>query len=191
MLRIVNIEEIQDMLLRVSGLVELQENRGAGFVDEVMTWLESLEKVLSNNRMLVAANLAALRGVLLSAKRGVMPEGIRIHGRITSRKIAEAAASDVLRAAAELASSAILPDSSSVADAERQSRQIVVLARAKGLSLSLPEGHDRSGALKTLWRTLATDPDIGPGTVNVESLVGPNDALIILDRAISRDTSPG
>lgn len=191
MLRIVNIEEINSILLHVPGLVDLQESRGAGFADEVKMWLESLEEVLNNNRMPVVGNVAALRGVLISSGRGVMPEELRIHGRITSRKIKDAVASEVLRAAAELVSNAIQSDSSRVAEAERHGRQIVVLARAKGLSLSLPEGPDRTDELKTLWRTLAADPDIGNGTVNVESLVGPSDALIILDRAIARDAPSG
>src|SRR6266550_1161731 len=187
MLRIVNLEEINGMLLRVPGLVDLHEGRGPGFVGEVKAWLESLEDVLNNNRMPVVGNVAAFRGVVVSAERGVMPEGLSFYGRATLRKIKDAAASAALRAAAELIFNTIQPDSSKVAEAERRGRQIIVLAKAKGLSLALPNGPDRAEALKTLWRTLATDPDIGPGTVNVEGLVGPNDALIILDRAIATD----
>ena len=190
-MRIVNLEEINGMLLRVSELVDLYQGHGAGFAEKVSDWLESLEKALNNNRMPVVGNVAALRGMLISAEHGVMPESLRLHGKVTSRKIKDAAASEVLRAAVEFVSKAVQPDSSTVTEAERQGRHIVVLARAKGLSLAIPDGPDRTGALKNLWRILAADPDIGPGTVNVESLVGPHDALIILDRSIARDAPSG
>jgi len=187
MLRIVNLEEINGILLRVPGLVDLQQSRGPGFAREVKAWLESLEGTLKNNSMPVVSNVAAFRGMVVSAERGVIPQGVSFYGRPTLRKIKDTAATAALRAAVELISNTIQPDMSKVTEAERRGRQIIALAKAKGFSLLLPNGPDRADALKTLWRTLATDPDIGPGTINVEGLVGPNDALIVLDRAIATD----
>jgi hypothetical protein len=187
MLRIANIEEINGILLRVPGLVDIQQCRGPGFTEEVKVWLESLEDVLNNNRMPAAGNVAAFRGMIVSAERGVMPQGVSFYGRATLRKIKDAAAAAALRAATDLIFSTIQADISKIAEAERRGRQIIALAKAKGFSLLLPNRPDRADALKTLWRSLATDSDIGPGTVNVEGLVGPSDALIVLDRAIATD----
>jgi hypothetical protein len=188
MLTLVKLEEISGLLLQVPGLVNLQQSRGVEFVGEVKTWLESVESVLKHSNMPVVSKVAAIRGMVVSAEHGVNPEAVSFYGRATLRKMKDAAASAALRAASEIVYNAIQHDISMVGDAERQARQIIVLAKAKELSFLLPNGPDRSQALTKLWRTLATDPDIGPGTVNIESLVGQHDAFVILDRAIATET---
>lgn len=187
MLRIVNLEEIQGMLLRIPGLVDQQDRRDPDFVQDVKRWLSKLEKILDDNRIPVAGNVAALRGVLISAERDVIPAGIEFHGRSTGRKIREAAAAYVLRQTGDLVSSVIQKDDERIAEAKRMGRQLVALAKAKGLIHELPSGENYTEMLKAMWRTLSSDPDISPGTVNVEGLVGSNDALIILDRTITSD----
>jgi hypothetical protein len=187
MLRIVNLEEMQGMLLRVPGLVDLQERRDADFVQDVKEWLTKLEKVLENNRLPAAGNVAALRAMLISAEQGVIPAGIEFHGRATGRKIREAAAAYVLQHAGDIVSGVIRKDCDRVADAERMIRQLVSLAKAKGLIRELPSGENFTDILKAIWRTLSADPDISPGTINVEGLIGPHDALVILDRTLTCD----
>ncbi len=78
-------------------------------------------------------------------------------------------------------------ESARIDEAQRIARQLVALAKAKGLIHEFPSGENYTEMLKTMWRTLASDPDILPGTISVEGLVGPNDALIILDRTITSD----
>lgn len=190
MLRIANLEEIQNMISSIAGLVDLQENRDPNFVDETKRWLTKLEKILENNRMTIVGNVAAFRGTLISAERGLIPEGIEFHGRSTGRKIKNATAAYVLRQAGEIASVAILKDNDRVDEAERMCRQLVAVAKAKGMNLRIPEGGNRAEKLRGLWQTLVSDQDITAGTVNIEGLVGPHDALIILDRAIARDSIP-
>ena len=187
MLNIVNLEEIQSILLFIPALVDLQQERDANFVKEVKNWLKKMEKVLENNRILAAGNVATLRGTLISAERGIIPVGIELHGKPTGRKIKEATAADVLRHVGEIVSNVIHQDRERVAEAKRLGRQLVALARTKGLIHELPSGEQYTEMLKALWRTLASDPDISPGTTNLEGLVGPNDALIIIDRTIASD----
>ena len=187
MLNIVNLEEIQSILLLIPALVDLQQQRDSDFVEEVKNWLKKMEKVLENNRIPAVGNVATLRGVLISAERGVIPVGIELHGRPTGHKIKEATAADVLRHVGELVSNVIHQDRERVAEAKRLGRQLVALAKTKGLICELPSGEQYTEMLKVMWRTLSSDPDISPGTVNVEGLVGPHDALIILDRTITSD----
>ena len=185
MLRIMNLEEIQGMLLRIPSLVALQERQDPNFVQDVKKWLSKLEKVLHSNRMPVAGNVAALRGLLISAERGVIPAGVEFHGRSTGRKIREAATAYVLRQTGDIVSSVIHKDHDRVAEAERLSQQLVALARAKGLIKELPSGDDFTDMLQAIWRTMSTDPDLSPGTVSMEGLIGPHDALVVLDRTIT------
>ena len=187
MLRIVNLEEIQGILLRIPCLVDLQEQRDPDFVQDVKQWLSKLEKVLDNNRMTVAGNVAALRALLISAEQGVIPTGVKFHGSTTVRKIREAAAAHVLRETGDLVSSVIEKDRERVAEAERLSRQLVALAKAKGLIQERPSGENFKDMLKAIWRVLSGDPELSPGAVSLEGLVGPNDVLIVLDRTITSD----
>ena len=188
MLRIVNLEEIQDVLLCIPGLVDLQDQRDPGLVQDVKQWLSKLEKVLDNNRAPVAGNVAALRALLISAERGVVPTGVEFHGRSTRHKIREAAVAYVLQQTGDLISSFIQKDNERVAEAERLVRQLVVLAKAKGLIQELSSGDNFTDMLKAIWQTMSADPELSPGTVNVEGLIGPYDALILLDRTILSDT---
>ncbi len=92
MLRIVNLEEIQSILLRIPYLVDLQDQRDSSFEPDVKDWLSKCEKVLENNRLPASGNIAAFRALLISAERGVTPTEVTFHGRSTRRKIREAAA---------------------------------------------------------------------------------------------------
>lgn len=187
MLRIQNLDEIQAMLLRIPALVDVHDRRAPGFIQDVKEWLSRLENILNNNRMPVAGNVATLRGVLISAERGVIPTGVDFYGRPSRRKIREAAAVYVLRQSSDLVSSAIQTDRERVSEAMRMGRQLVALAKIKGLIQKLPSGDNFTDKLKAIWRTLSADPELSPGTVSLEGLVGPYDALVILDQTITND----
>lgn len=187
MLRIVNLEEIQNMFLRTSDLVDLNEQRNPNFVHCVKQWLSELEKVLNNNRMPVAGTIATLRGILISAERGNIPAGIEFKGRASGRRIREATASKLIRQAVGLVSNAIQKDGERVKEAERITRQLVSIAKTKGLIREVPSGDNFTDMLKAIWRTMSADQVLSQGIVSVEGLVGPQDALVVLDRTITAD----
>jgi hypothetical protein len=186
MLRIVNIEEIQNMLGGISGLIDMQQRLDPKFDEKVKLWLAKLEKILESNRIMQVGEIATLRGLILSAENGIIPPGIEIHGRSSKRKIVEAAITFSLRQSSRLVSDLLQKEVDRVSDAERMMRQLIALAMAKGLIQQVPNG-DHTEVLKSIWHTLSSDPEIAPGTINVEGLVGPHDALIILDRIIASD----
>jgi hypothetical protein len=187
MLRIVNIEEIQNMLSSISGLVDLQQRRDSNFDEKVKLWIAKLEKILESNRIMQVGEIATLRGIILSAENGIIPPGVQIHGRSNKRKIVEAAVTFSLRQASSLVSDFLQKEVDRVSGAERMMRQLLAMAKAKGLIQQIPDENDHTEVLKFIWRTLSGDPEIAPGTTNVEGLVGPHDALIILDRIIASD----
>ena len=188
MLRIVNLEEIDSMLLRISSLIDQQEQGDTYFAENVKAWLSKLEKMLESNRMPVAGTVATLRGLLISAERGDLPPDVAFYGRPTRRKIREATAAHVVRQTGDLVSNVIQRDRERVREAEGITRQLVALATAKGILPELSRGKDHTDLLKAVWRTLSTDPDLASGTVTVEGLLGPYDALIMLDRTIANDS---
>jgi len=185
MLRIVNLEEIEGLLLRIPKLVDRLEQQDPEFIQEVKRWLITLEQVLMNNRMPVGGSIAALRAVLNTSEHGVIPAGIVFNGKPTSRKIGNATAADVLRRTSELVSNALREDSSRIAEAERLGQQLLAIARSKGLTLVEISAGEPIQNIKKLWRTISADSNLSPGAVRLESLIGRDDALIVLDRVIT------
>ena len=190
MLRLVNLEEIQNLLLRIPRLVNGLEQRDPNFVQNVRQWLTIVEEVLVNNRMPLSGNIAALRGTLNATERGAFPPGLTFHGRPTARKIREATGADVIRRAGELISNAVQDDVSRIGEAERLSHQLIALGKSMGLIVGGVSDSTGTQKLKDIWNTISADPNIAPGAVRLESLVGQNDALILLDRATTTDTVP-
>lgn len=187
MLRIVNLEEIHGLLLRIPSLVDELEHKMPNAIVNVRQWLTTLEQALENNRLPLAGNIAALRGGLDSAISGVIPAGIEFHGRVSSRKIREAAATEMLKRASDLVASALQKDGDRIDEAQRVARQLIALARFKGLiPANRPDG-DPIENVKAVWNNMQSDQEIGQGAAHLIGLVGPHDALIVLDRGISSD----
>lgn len=185
MLRVVNLEEIQNLLLQVPGIVELGEKGDFGFVFSVKKWLKHMEIVLKSNKLSVSANVAALRVSVISAEKGIIPGEVNFAGRITKRKVREATASHSISKAVEIVSERIARDIERIEEANRVLRQLVSIGKRKGVILELPKGKNFGDALKATWKKMSEDQLLAQGVVSVEGLVGPHDALVLLDRAIT------
>ena len=130
-LRIAQLEEIQALLLRTPALVQRYESRSPAFVDDVNSWLVEVERVLENNRIHVVSQVAQLRALLISARRGLRHPSIQIDGRVTRRKLADTAALRALGDACDLINEAIATRAVEFEEAQKGVRQIVSVARAK------------------------------------------------------------
>ena len=191
MLRVVNLEEIQNLLLQVPGIVELGDKGEFGFVSSVKNWLTHMEIVLKSNKLSVSANVAALRGYLVSSEKGVIPADISFVGRVSKRKVREATASHSISSAVEIVSEKISKDIERVEEANRVLRQLVCIAKRSGVVFDLPSDKNFGEALKSIWSKMSKDQVLAQGVVSVEGLVGPHDALILLDRTITADKEKG
>ena len=183
-MHIVNLEEIQGIKLRIPELIQHFENRNTEFTSLTKEWLVEAEKVLTNNRMTVAADVSILRGVLISAERGVIPSGIIFSGKTTARKIKDATSVDVLQKADKIISAAIEVPVAQITEGERLTRQVVALAIRKGI-VQKENSQEHSELLREIWRKMSLDPELQPVTTHIIGLVGAYDALILLDRSLS------
>lgn len=184
MLGVVNLEEIQGALLRVPALVRILDERGPGFAAAAKEWMIQVERILQDNRLAVAAEIAALRGTLISAERGAMPAGLVFNGRPSARKVREAAAADVVRKAESAISNAIRDDAARCAEGERLAQQIVAVALRKRIAPMAGQFSLHGDMLRALWRTLVADAELSQAATHLAGLVGPQDALILLDRKL-------
>lgn len=191
MLRIVNLEEFHRLLLRVPALVDKLESRAADAPGAVRDWLIDVEGALENNRMPLAGNIAGLRARLDSAAKGAVPGGVVLTGSVTKRKVHYAVAAEVVKDAADTVAAELEADGARIDEADHLARQLVVAAQVKGMVNGPPSSADHADTIQALWTAVLSEPEIGPGAVHLLSLVGPNDAVIVLDRAITRDIWSG
>lgn len=129
-LNFVQCEEIVSLLQLVPHLVDQLESRGAGFSAGVLGWLKAAESVLENNRLAAVSQIATCRAILIEAERGLLPNDVVISGRPTPRKVRDATASVVLTRASDLLHSVIAERQAVFQEAERISRQVMVVAHA-------------------------------------------------------------
>lgn len=185
MLRIVNIEEIERLLLQLPALVQQQEQRSANFASGAGTWLSALEKVLTANRLYQAGYIASLRSGLVAAEQGEVPAGLEFRGRSTRLRVLNAVASQALHRAVEVASTLIAENQSRLGEAERIAQQLVAVAFSRGLILARDKKMNDTQYLLSFKSHLVSNPDLENAVTHLEGLVGPYDALILLDRALA------
>jgi hypothetical protein len=185
MLNIVQIEEIEHLLLQMPGLVEQQEQRSINFEQNASAWLKSVEGKFTANRLYQAGYIATLRSSLIAAEQGLIPAGFEFRNRPGRSKLLHAVASQALQHAAEVASNLITENRVRISEAERTAQQIVAAAFSRGLIPVRDEGMTNTQYLQMLRRSFATVSDLENAFAHLEGLVGPNDALILFDRALA------
>ena len=93
-------------------------------------------------------------------------------------------ASHVLQRACEVASSVIAENRPRLSEAERVAQQIVAAARSRSLVMPRNPGMDNTQHLRSVRGEFAANRDLENATVHLEGLVGPQDMLVLLDRAL-------
>jgi hypothetical protein len=93
-------------------------------------------------------------------------------------------ASRALQGAAEIASTIMAENGARFGDAERVANQIVATARSREVLPAGEPGQSNSRYLRRVRDAVASAPDLESAMVHLEGLVGPQDALVCLDRAL-------
>ena len=184
MLRIVHVEEMEGLLLLLPDLVRQQQGRSIAFAQNASAWLSSLEKVFEANRLYQAGQVAALRSGLIAVQQGQVPAGLEFRGLPSRSRVLNAMASQVLQRAAEVALTLIAENRPRLAEAARVAQQVIAVALSRGLINAREQEGSNTQYLRLLRRSFATSADLESVAVHLEGLVGPHDALILLDRAL-------
>jgi hypothetical protein len=182
-LTVAQYEELLDVLREVPVLVDRLEARHAGFDEDVLRWLKRAEQTLTNNRLPAASQIASYRARLIEAGRGVLRGDLTIVGRTSVRKIKEATAALQLELGNDVLQAAIAERQSVFQEAERIARQVMAVARAKGIGMPPDDSGTQQRFLHELRDRLSMDPDLASVYTHIVGLVGPTDTLVMLDRA--------
>lgn len=183
MLRLASVEELEAILLRVPGLVELQDRRSDRFAEEAARWLKSAEEALAANRLPEAARIAALRSGLASVDQGEIPSDIKLRGQPTRTRVAGLAAARALREGTEILTGVAAREKPRLSEAESLAQQVIAAAASRGLVRERQEKESLTDYMRSLRGSLSSSSDIEAALVRIEGLVGQGDALVLLDRA--------
>lgn len=185
MLRLINLEEIQNELLAGPELVNLAQNKDSTFIVQTKNWLVKMESILKNNKIPEASRISAMRGTIIAAELGNMPVEIINQKNASRSKVKQIAALHILKQATDTVFSLIQKDADRVTESEKIMNQILSVAKAKGLIKDIPDDRPTE-ILKAWWTQLSNDHDVAPGVISIEGLVGPHDSWILFDRALTR-----
>lgn len=185
-LTILQYEEFSELQRCVSSLVDALRDRSPEYSRRVHAWVEQVESALQNNHSPAAAQVAAVRAMLIQAGRGIPSPEVTVPGRATAKKLQDAAATLAIQRVSSVVDSVIAERRAVFDEAERVAGHIVTIAHLKGwLTDDAPDKphHER---LQELMSRAARDSDLMTVHAHLASLVGPTDSQIFVDRSLSR-----
>lgn len=176
-------EALLALLAQVPALVDSLEGRRSDYPSEVLEWVRAAETALQNVRSPAVAQVATCRARLIEAGRGVHPGDVVVLGRPSVRKVQHASATRALDDAAAVVQALVVDRAPALEEAQRMAAHLVVVARLKGWPTDTAPGRGHHEVLRDVLTRAAADPDLGSVQAHLLTLVGPTDALILLDRA--------
>jgi hypothetical protein len=182
MLRLTQVEEIEQLLLQLPRIVELQEQQPVSFVARATIWMDLLEQSLAAAHADQAGRIASLHSALVFARHTVARDAADPRGQPTRARRLALEAAAALNEAADLAAALLDEERRRFAEANRQLREL--LAQAPSLDLELTDGPPKARL------AIASHPELERDYAAVESLVGADDALALLGRALSAGRGP-
>lgn len=187
MLQLVHLDRMEERLRTVPALVDAQQRRETDFPHRVVRWLMETEAVVTDARHPAVSQLASLRSRLLTTMHGAGGAEPPRGGR---RKHIEAVTSDVLQRAQQVLATIIEPKLEQLREAESIATRVAAVARAKGVLERAKTIPDHQAALGFVHHSVSHDPDTAAATVHLSGILGPIDALVVLDRALPDLVAP-
>lgn len=179
MLRLLQHEELQGLLLEAADVLDRFHARAADFEPALDRWLVRVEEALRQNRLPLSSRVASARAELVAARSArVGPDGASAtRGRRSAR---QARAVAVVKQVVEDLDAELSPSRRRFSDAEDVARNVLAVGAATGVLG--PSAAD--GSPSEALRALRDDPRTAGGVVQLHGLVGRQDALMVLGRRL-------
>lgn len=181
LLRLLQAEELDGLLLRVSDVLATSQDGGELFESATRSWLGDVETALQNNRMPLAARVASA-GASLRISLHAAGRSAGGSPRRPSRKDKAAGCVRAIEQVVSELSAALAETHGRLIEAELACRRVIAIAQHKGLVGTVdPNSPDRLQRLMAVFRA---DQDVSAGVVQMTALVGTQDSLIVLSRRL-------
>lgn len=173
MLRLMQYEELAQLLLGATDVLGAFRRQDPGFEARALAWLGDVEEALRNNRLGLSATVAAARTQLIAGRAG-RGRAVRDGQRPTrSARLSETVG--VVRSTVEQLTEELRATRARLDEADALARQVLALGAATGvLSGGMGEAE--------CFARLRADPHTAGGIVQLLALVGAQDALVVIGR---------
>lgn len=183
--RLVHAEAIAELILQVPRLVDLHKQKSTDFPGQVLNWLNSLEQLFTANRMHEAGAIALLRAKINATEQGQIAIKAEFRTKPNRSQLLQAAALEALDEGALIAQNLIRENKNRFADAGSVARQVISAAASMGLLFRDDPAESSNTYLERIRGSLKSNPELSSALVHLDGLVGQNDALILIDRALA------
>jgi hypothetical protein len=188
-MRLMQFEEIEQLLLQVPRIAELRDSQPTGYVARAAIWMDLLEQALVAAGAAESTRVDALRGELVFARHTVARDAVETTPQSTrTRKLAIDTAF-AMDEAAHLADTVLNDQRPRFADAEKRLHVLIAKVRSQGLVTK--NGKPSADQLGDIQRAIASRPDLEAEYREIGAIVGPDDCRLLLTRALTTPESAG
>jgi hypothetical protein len=187
-MRMVQFDEIEQLLLQVPRIAELRDSQPAAYVARAAIWMDLLEQALLAAGVIEAERVDALRGELVFARHTVARDALDSPPQPKrTRKLAINTAF-AMDEAAHIADNVLTEQRPRFREAER--RLGVLMVKVKSLGFLEPVSSDsRTIQLRESQRAIASRPELDAEYREIETILGPDDTRLLLTRTLTTPAS--
>lgn len=172
------------MLNQVPHIAEMYERKDSMFGQSVREWMDAAETILTANRIHLAAELATLKLMITSTRRGD-PRQVDPDSSVRNKKKAiEIASIDALHRAQHSIRILLAPHETRYDEASQSARRMLVVASSLGILNARLRTRFDSATLPALWKEMMSNEKTAPWTVKMLEVVTPDEALTIVNRVL-------
>ena len=172
-----SVSSLKSQLMLMPTIVDHIQRKEKKSIDELTEWLRKTEDILQKLGYAQCAELAGLRGKLLT------PEFSHLK-RMSKKKEKLRIASLTVYDAQEVISQLLIPLEEKLEEARNIVRQILLAIQPTGM-LEVDHCQDMSNIIQGIWFTLRENQHLGGGISKILSLISQTDAMRILAEEIS------
>ena len=178
--------ELQTFILDVPKLVDLYDQKDPGFLQKLKQWFLECEDILQRYNKPQVAQMAVLRGEIISAERGYVDPYFQINNEKSKRKASLALAMFCLKRAEEILTEMVEPFNKQQEEAKNLIRQILLVANQNNILCSFWENYNgQIGQVQNLWNQLMQIDEMKHGLNQVKSLIPANFAWHIMNEILT------
>jgi hypothetical protein len=176
--------ELDSVLSETAPLIDLYSNKELSFYGKSVKWFEKLEKLSNDNNWPIKAEIASLRGRIVTASRMQSDDVFAWMPKSKNRRRAkEALTVECISTAVSRLMEFVQKDRELQAEAANLLRQVLSVAISKGLVEPRPKAAIDSAFITHSWRMAASDPELTKMCAHIVGLVGAYNAYMLFDKA--------